>query len=103
MKKSLKTWDEFLEPVPDRLDAITSSLAEILASGWTTIAAALTDRGIEAPESSEAFLAHAAPSLIRIAANENDELYLESEELGHFSPLDLTLGIELQVLAVELA
>ena len=101
-KGSMKQWDEFLEPIPDRLDAITSNLRSILASGWEPIASELRNRGIEPPPDSESFLLHASPSLIRIATGENDELYLESDRLGHYSSLDLTLGPELEILGVEL-
>jgi hypothetical protein len=101
-KASLKQWSGFLDPIPGRLDTITSNVRSIFVRGWEQIASELRDRGIEPPADPDSFLRHASPSLVRIAAGESDELYLESDRLGHYSSLDLTLGPALEILGVEL-
>jgi len=95
-------WGAFLKPVPDRLDAITSSLEAILGKGWPVIEKELASRGIEVGGDSAAFMARCVPSLIRIAAGLDDEVYWESEDLRHYSYLNVTLGRKLEILRVEL-
>lgn len=96
-KKSMKRWDEFLEPVPQRIDTILAGVNYIITTGWEVIEPTLDSWLGDPVPGVDTVLASLSPSLVRIAVGEDDELYLRGDVLGCYS-LDLTLGADLDVL-----